>query len=177
MRRVAAHVAVLTSVWVLLWGRLSVANVVTGVLVSLALLLVFPLDRRRRDGPVVVRPLAVARLLGHFVRQLVVSNVDMAWQIVRPRPALRCGIVPCRMHTRSPGLVTLITNILALSPGTLAVDVTTPEGDDVATIVVHVLRLTNPAKTRQRVAELERLVVNAFGAADEVAACRIGVLS
>ena len=42
MRRLLAHVAGLTAVWVLLWGRLTFANVATGVLVSIALLVVFP---------------------------------------------------------------------------------------------------------------------------------------
>jgi multicomponent Na+:H+ antiporter subunit E len=171
MRHHATHVAVLTGVWVLLWGRLSVANVATGILVSAALLVIFPLERRRPGSLVVMRPWAALRLLVHFLVQLLMSNLDMAWQIVRPRPALRTGIVACPLHTRSPGVITMITNVLALSPGLMPVDVITPETDEPSTIYVHVLRLDRE-QTRQHVARLERLVVDAFGAADEVAACR-----
>ena len=172
MRRLLAHVTGLTAVWVLLWGRLTFANVATGVLVSVALLIVFPVERGRRDAPVAVRPVAVIRLLVHFVIQLVVSNAVLAWQIVRPRPALRTGIVACQLHTRSPGLITLITDILALSPGTITVDVGTSAGEGSSTIFVHVLRLDDPTDVRRRVARLERMVVVAFGTRDEIVACR-----
>ena len=117
-------------------------------------------------------PFAVLRLLVHFVTQLVVSNAVLAWQIVRPHPALRTGIVSCQLHTRSPGLITLITDILALSPGTITVDVDTRDDGGPSTIFVHVLRLDDPADVRGRVARLERMVVDAFGTRDEVAACR-----
>jgi multicomponent Na+:H+ antiporter subunit E len=172
VRRLLAHVAGLTTVWVLLWGRLTFANVTTGALASVALLVVFPVERGRRDAPIAVRPLAVLRLLLYFVIQLVVSNAVLTWQIVRPHPALRTGIVACQLHTRSPGLITLITDILALSPGTITVDVDTPDDGGPSTIFVHVLRLDDPADVRARVARLERTVVVAFGTRDEVMACR-----
>jgi multicomponent Na+:H+ antiporter subunit E len=173
VRRLLVHVASLTAVWVLLWGRLTFANVATGVLVSIALLAVFPVERGRRDVPIAVRPLAVLRLLAHFVIQLVASNAILTWQIVRPHPALRTGIVSCQMHTRSPGLITLITDILALSPGTITVDVHTRDEDDASTIFVHVLRFEDPADVRRRVARLERMAVAAFGTRDEIRACRV----
>jgi multicomponent Na+:H+ antiporter subunit E len=172
MRRVLAHTAGLTAVWVLLWGSLTVANVATGALVSLALLAVFPLERRRRGTTIVLRPVAAVRLAAYFVTQLVASNVAVTWQVIRPRPALRTGIIACPLHTRSPGLITAITNMLALSPGTITVDVMTPEAPGNPTIFVHVLKLDDLDAARQQVARLERFVIDAFGSAVEMAACR-----
>jgi multicomponent Na+:H+ antiporter subunit E len=170
MRRFAAHVAALTGVWVLLWGRLTLANVITGVLVSSALLVVLPLERRRRSARVIVRPVATLRLVVHFVQQLFVANASMAWQIVRPHPALHPGVVVCTLHTRTAGLITIISNMLALSPGTLTVDVTTPASGP-AMLSVHVLQAADVTAIRAQVAHLELLVVRALGAGEEVAAC------
>lgn len=172
MRRFATHVAALTAVWVLLWGRLTLANVITGVLAASFLLLVFPLERRRQTARIVIRPVASARLVAHFVRQLTVSNLSMSWQIVRPHPALDPGVVVCTMHTRSAGLITIISNMLALSPGTMTVDIDLPS-DAPATLSVHVLQAHDASATRALVTHLELLVVRAFGSADDVAACQL----
>lgn len=170
MRRRALHVTTLTAVWVLLWGRLSVANVIGGALVASILLAVFPLERRR-DAAIVVRPLATLHLAAHVGRQLVVSNLDMSVRILRPRPRLVTAVVECPLRTGSPGIITAVTNILALGPGTMVVDVLVPV-DAPAVLLVHVLRADAPERVRTQVAQLERLVVAAFGSPAEVAACR-----
>lgn len=166
------HVGWLTAVWVLLWGRLSVANVVGGALVSLALLAVFPLEARPGDRRVVVRPFAALRLVGHVLVQLVTSNAAMSAQIVRVRPHLHPGVVRCPLRTRSDGVVTMVADVLAFGPGTMVVDVECPDAPGAATLLVHVLRVDETDRVRRAVARLEELVVAAFGSADEVAACR-----
>ena len=166
------HVGGLTAVWVLLWGRLTVANVVGGALVATALLAVFPLEAPTGDGRVVVRPLAALRLVGHVLVQLVTSNVSMSAQILRPRPHLHPGVVRCPLRTRSDGVVTLVADVLAFGPGTMVVDVESPAEPEPATLVVHVLRADDADRVRRQVARLEELVVAAFGTHDEVAACR-----
>ena len=55
-----AYVLALAAIWVLLWGRLSVANVVSGVIVSMLLITLIPGARPLpRLGS--FRPVAVAR--------------------------------------------------------------------------------------------------------------------
>jgi hypothetical protein len=54
----------------------------------------------------------------------------------------------------------------------MPVDVTTPDDGAPSTIFVHVLQLDDPAEVRRRVSHLELLVVYAFGARQEVVACR-----
>ena len=56
-------------------------------------------------------------------------------------------------------VLTLIANIIALTPGTMTVDVT----PDPPMIYVHFLLLSDVAEARRAVARLERLVVAAIG--------------
>lgn len=158
-RRVLS-IAALTVVWLMLWDRISVANAASGVVVAIVVLTVFPTARRVRDAhPIVIRPLPTIRLFGYIAKQLVISNVLVAREIVTRSSRIRTGIVACRMHTDSPGLVTLIANILQISPGTMTVDVHA----EPATIYVHVLMLRDVVSARRAVAHLEKLVLAAFG--------------
>jgi multicomponent Na+:H+ antiporter subunit E len=65
------------------------------------------------------------------------------------------------MHTDSPKVLSTIANILALSPGTMAVDAT----DSPPVLFVHVFTDGDIHDVRRRVASLERLVIEAIGSA------------
>lgn len=163
--KLVVRVALLTALWVLLWGDISVANVASGALVAVALMVLYPTRSAASGGRNKVRPLAVARLVLHIVVQLVVSNAVVAREIVTPRSRIRTGIVACRLRTRSDGMIAFLADVLALSPGTMPVDI----GVDPPTIYVHVLHLRDPQRSRREVATLEALAIRAFGSDEEVA--------
>jgi len=165
--RQALYVVGLTAVWVMLWDDFSVANTVSGVLVAGLLLVVFPTSRRiLRARPIVIRPLAVLRLAGYILSQLVISNVRVAREGVAPRQRIRTGIIACRLRTTPPGMITLSADILEISPGTMIVDARS----EPPTLYVHFLMLREPLEARHEVAHLERLVLRAFGADTDVPA-------
>ncbi len=168
MMRRAFVVAVLTVVWVLLWGSLSAANVVGGIVVAAVLLTAFPVAAGvgRVGRP---RPLAALRLAGYVLRNLVVSNVVVTLAILRPGPQPNPFIIRCALRTRSPRIVTTIANVLAMSPGVLPVDV------EPNAIRVHVLRARDVERTRASVAHLETLIVRAFGNDEDIARCTVPV--
>jgi multicomponent Na+:H+ antiporter subunit E len=145
----------LLGLWLLAWGDVSVANVVTGVALVVVLFLVFPV---KRHGPRVrVHPLGLARLLGYVVVQLVVSNVLVAREIVSHRSRVRTGVIRYEVEHPSDLTVTLMSNILALSPGTMPVDVIRQP----TTILVHFLLLSDVDAARRAIGRLETLVVGA----------------
>jgi multisubunit Na+/H+ antiporter MnhE subunit len=154
--RIAGRIAALVALWLLAWGQLSVASVASGVAVASALLIFFP------PGPPAnlrFHLLGTVRLVGHIAVQLVTSNLVMARELVRREPALAPGVVAHRLRRPSPEVVTVMTSVIALSPGTMTVD-TAP--DDSA-IYVHVLFLDDVEAMRSALAHLERLVVGAIG--------------
>lgn len=158
--RFAIRVVFLTALWVLMWGRLSVANVASGLVVSSLLLVLFPPFTTSRPGRMShPHPLALIRLFAFIVGQMVVSNAYIAREIITPGSRIRTGIVACRLHTNSDRLIAFVTNVVALSPGVMPVHVEA----DPAVIYVHVLHLYEPAKTRSYITKLETLAIKAFG--------------
>jgi multicomponent Na+:H+ antiporter subunit E len=97
--------------------------------------------------------------------QFVVSNALVAREIVARRSRVRTGIVACPLRTESEPIITLLANVLALSPGTMPVDVQTSP----PVIHLHVLVLRDVARARRDVARLEELAVGAFGSDEDVA--------
>lgn len=154
------YIAALTAVWLMLWDRITVANALSGVAVACLVLAVFPTARVVRNArPAVFRPVATVRLAGFVAAQLVVSNWLVAREILSRRSHIRTGILACPLHTESHGLITLLANIVAVSPGTMTVDVRA----EPPTLYVHVLMLRDVAAAKSEVARLEQLLLRAFG--------------
>lgn len=157
----------LVAVWVALWGDLSVANLLSGLAVATVLLVALPVGRDRLHH-YRVRPLAVLRLVWHFVRKLVESNVAIIRTVIARDDRIRTGVISVPVVSDSDVLLTVVANLTALTPGMMAIEV---ERDPVQ-FYVHVLRLEDVERSRNDVLELERLVVEAFGAPEAVAAVR-----
>jgi multicomponent Na+:H+ antiporter subunit E len=152
-----ALVIVLTAIWVLLWGSLTVANVVTGLAVSVVVLLVLP--GRRPSRPPVIRPLAMLRLGAYLVGQLAVSNVVLIREVLSRRSRISTGVVAVPLGPCSDELITLIANLIALTPGTVPVEVERHP----AVIYVHVLHVRRVEDVRHQLWRLRDLSVAAFG--------------
>jgi multicomponent Na+:H+ antiporter subunit E len=143
-------------VWLLLWGDVTPANVLSGVGVALV---AASIAGPRRAGQVVVRPVAALHLAGHFAVQLVAATAVVAWEIVTPRSRIRTGIVAVPLHGCTDAVATLIADVISLTPGTLTVEV----DRDPLTLYVHVLHLRDVDQVRRGVRRIEVLAVRAFG--------------
>ena len=152
--RTIARLTTLVALWLLAWGEVSLANVLSGLVVAGVVLLAFP-PGRRTTAPLRVRPAGTVRLVAYVTGQLVSSNVLMTRQILRRHPDVEPGVIAHRLRNPSEETVWLMTSIIALSPGTMTVDV------DATTIYVHFFRLHDIAAARQQLQRLERLVVGA----------------
>jgi multicomponent Na+:H+ antiporter subunit E len=154
-----AAVVVLTLTWVLLWDQVSLFLVVTGVLLSVLVFLVFPLPRIDRDGR--VHPVALARLVGRLGVDLVGSSVrvvGLAFSARTPRGA----IIRVRLRSRSDLVLTLTAELVSLVPGSLVLEIHRAS----STLYIHVLDTVEPAALEQAardVLDAEARVLRAFG--------------
>jgi multicomponent Na+:H+ antiporter subunit E len=154
-----ARVVLLVALWLLAWGEVSPANVVTGVALVGVLLVAFPVERttRVRARP---RPLALARLGAYIVGNLIVSNVLVARQVVARRARINTGVIEYDPHYPTDLVMAVVANIIALTPGTMTVDVT----QEPPLLRVHFLMLEDEESARRSITRLERLVAAATGA-------------
>jgi multicomponent Na+:H+ antiporter subunit E len=163
VRRYVPYAVGLAVAWVMLWDQITLANFLGGLAVAAVLLVVFPLPPVEPARRLIVRPVALARLAAAVFRELVVSNVYMTHEVVTPDRQLVSGIVRCPMRTSSPKVLSTVANILALSPGTMAVDAT----DGPPALFIHVLARGDLGDVRRSVARWEELVVGAIGSVDD----------
>ena len=148
----------LVVVWVVLWGDVTPANILGGVLVAALVLAAFP-SAGPRPG-ITIRPLATLRFLVYFAVKLVEANAVVAWEVLTPSNAgVREGVVAVPVSGASDAVVTVLANAISLTPGTLTLAV----HQDPAILVVHVLHLRSVEETRDEVQRLESLILKAFG--------------
>jgi multicomponent Na+:H+ antiporter subunit E len=157
----------LVLVWVLLWGTLSWANVLSGLLVAVVVTRALPLPGVTEHAR--FRPLGVLIFVGVFLRDLAVSSVQVAWAAIRAGGRVRSAIIVAQLRTDSDLLLTLIAETLTLVPGSMVLDLDREH----RRMLVHVLPVaTEEDVDRQRAAVLavEDRVVRAFGSAADIAA-------
>ena len=158
-----AAVVVLTLTWALLWDQVSLFIVLTGVLLSLGVFLVFPLPRIERDGK--IRPVGLARLLGRLAVDIVRSSlsvVALAFSSRTPRSA----IIRVQLRSRSDLVLTLTAELVSLVPGSIVLEVRRAS----STLYIHVLDTVEPAalaQAAQDVLAAEARVLRALGTDEE----------
>jgi multicomponent Na+:H+ antiporter subunit E len=151
----------LTAVWVVLWGDLSVANVVSGAALAALVCLVFPLPpvhMRLR-----VRPLWLLWLVVRFLADVVVASVEVAWKVLTLRGAPRNAVIEVNLRTPSDFVLTVVGELTSLVPGSVVVEARRSSH----TLFLHVLDARDEAgvrRMREATHALERRVVLAFGA-------------
>jgi multicomponent Na+:H+ antiporter subunit E len=161
MIRQGGFVAFLLGIWLLLWGEVSIANVVSGLLVSALLLLVFP--RPPSTTGFVVRPIPTLRFFMFFGREMLESVALLSREVLSRRSRFHTGVVAVRVHGCPDSLLAVVANLIALTPGTMTVGIQT----DPPTLYVHVLIFRDIETVRVKIEHLNRLVVLAFASRDD----------
>ncbi|MFF8959189.1 Na+/H+ antiporter subunit E [Streptomyces sp. NPDC014894] len=161
-------IAWLTVIWVLLWGTVSWANIVNGLVVAVVLCLVFPLpsvDLRLR-----LHPLGIARLVAHLLWDMYTSGVKVARPMFDSRPD-RAAVLAIPLRCRTDLMLTATAIAVSNVPDGSVVEVRRSN----ATLFVHILEADHPGaadRARRSVWRMEELTVRAFGDRDEIARVR-----
>jgi multicomponent Na+:H+ antiporter subunit E len=155
--------AFLLVVWLLLWGSVTIANVVSGLLVVILVLWILPNARFPIRRPT-LRIVPALRFLGRVAYDLLRANALVTREIVARQSSINTGIVAVPLPYCSAGLLTLVANVLSLAPGTIAIEVT----GDPAVVFVHVLHLNDVEQVRRETLHLAALAVRGFGSAAAV---------
>jgi multicomponent Na+:H+ antiporter subunit E len=95
----------------------------------------------------------------YFVVELVVSSIKVAWDVITPRHRAKPGILAFPLDVRSDAAVTVLANLVSLTPGSLSLDVS----EDRSTLFVHVMFIENLESVRAEIKEkIERRVKEAL---------------
>ncbi|WP_308915376.1 Na+/H+ antiporter subunit E [Jannaschia sp. LMIT008] len=125
--------------WAGLTGTFSLTGLAIGYVVGfLALWVISPLFQDQ--GGYFMRVYRWIKLLVLFHYELIVSSVQVAWDVLTPRHRARPGIVAVPLAAKGEAEVLLVTNLISLTPGTLSLDVT----EDCNTLFVHAMFADDP---------------------------------
>ncbi|MBC7281141.1 Na+/H+ antiporter subunit E [Hoeflea sp.] len=101
----------------------------------------------------------VISLLLLFVYELLLSAWKVAVLVLSPRMDLKPGIFAYPLRVDRDFEITMLANLITLTPGTLSVDVS----DDRRTLYVHAIDASDPDAARRDIAEgFERKIMEAF---------------
>jgi multicomponent Na+:H+ antiporter subunit E len=157
-----ARIGLLTVIWVALWSQASAANILSGLLVATAIVVVFD---TWHTGHITLRPIRAARFAVYFLYKLVQASLVVARTVIAPRHRVTTGIVAVPLRGCSDAVVTLIADAISLTPGTLTLEVRR----NPLTLYVHALDIRDVEQVQADVRRLEVLAVRAFGSAEAVA--------
>jgi len=123
----------LALLWSMAQGEVTLLSIASGFLVGMFVL--------HMTGPVLgdsryaVRFLRAIGLVVFFLKELVVSSVRVAIDVLRPTFTMRPAIIQVPLDIEGDIAITLLANLISLTPGTLSVDVS----DDKAHLYVHAM--------------------------------------
>lgn len=159
------YIAALTVIWVLLWGDLSVGNVLSGGLIAALVVVVLPMPPIPFAGR--IRLGGLVKLTAKFLLDVVVASVQVAIQVFDFRRQPRSAIVKLNMRSDSDLYLTITAEMTSLVPGTLAIELQRPN----SMMLVHVL-LGHNDDLDARIADIraqEDRVLAAFASDEELA--------
>ena len=136
-----AHIA-LSILWAALLGSYDFLTLLSGFFIGLAL---FALTLREPTALYRRRVFAILRFAFFYLGEIIKSNLQIALDIVRPRPDIKPGIVAVNVEGLSERATVLVANLITMTPGTLSLDVS----EDGCWIYVHCLYLKDPEASRQ----------------------------
>ena len=148
---------VLALVWAATTEEFTAFNFGVGMLVGFGLL--FAVRSVLGSGAYFRDMREIVELVFYFVWELVLSNFRMAKYTLSPLDRMRPGIVAVPLEPMSDLELTVLTNLITLTPGTLSLDVSS----DHRTLYVHVMDVSDPEVVRREIkAGFERKVLKAL---------------
>jgi multicomponent Na+:H+ antiporter subunit E len=162
MRRIALRAWVLCwlmLVWILLWGTVSAANILSGLAIALLITLLLPLPAVPVEGR--LHPLSLLRLIVTVFYYLALSSVQVAWLAVKPGPPPLSAVLRAHVAVKSDLVLALAVNIFNLIPGSIVLEIDQAR----RMLYMHVIDVGSERAVNRfyrQVAQVERLLVSAF---------------
>jgi multicomponent Na+:H+ antiporter subunit E len=156
----------LTGVWVLLWGQLTVANVLAGLGLAIVLVTFLPMPRVGFDG----RPWipGIVLLVARFAVDVVMASIQIAAKALSFGEAPHGAVIRVKLRSHSDLLLTITSQLCSLVPGSIIVEAHRLTG----TIYVHIFDVDDAGgvdAAREHALEIERRVMYAFATDTEIA--------
>jgi multicomponent K+:H+ antiporter subunit E len=128
-------------VWLLMNNSMSPGQILLGLI--FALLIPLGTSSMRKKQPTLKKPLSAAKYLLMLMGDIIVSNVEVAIQVLGPVRKITPGFIAVPLDITQDLPITLLASSISLTPGTVSIEVS----EDKRWLYVHVLNLVDEADT------------------------------
>lgn len=132
--------------WAALQGEISLINLVVGYSVGYLILALLAKGGVMR-ATLASRTVHAAELAVFFMGELLLANVRVALDVLRPRTTIRPAVVAIPLDVTSDGEILLLSMLINITPGSVTIDLS----GDRRTLYVHVMHMTSADATRREI--------------------------
>jgi multicomponent Na+:H+ antiporter subunit E len=137
----------LALIWTLATGEFTLQSYAAGFLVGFLILLI---SQRVVGSQSYTRRIWNAiRFSLFFLWELFISNLRVAYDIVTPRHHMQPGVIAVPLDAETDVEITLLSNLITLTPGTLGLDVST----DRTVLYVHLVYMGDADEAKRKIKE------------------------
>ncbi len=130
----------LTFIWVALTGSFALLNFLFGFVLSFFILWIITLGRNEAKYFKIL-PKVIAFIF-FFLYELFKANLQVAYDVITPKFYMKPGIIKVPLDAESDLEITLLANLISLTPGTLSLDVS----NDKKVLYVHGMYVSDKEK-------------------------------
>lgn len=151
----------LAFIWTAVTGEFTIGNFGIGFLLGYLVLFI--------AGPVIdsdgytKKIWLVIGLLLYFIKELVVSSIRVAVDVLRPGEfKMKSGVVKVPLSVKTDFKITFLANMISLTPGTLSLDIS----EDHKSLFIHAMYVDEKdidSVEREIKSGMERKVIATFG--------------
>ncbi|OZU89897.1 Na+/H+ antiporter subunit E [Virgibacillus indicus] len=126
---------IIAFMWMFLSESYSASSFIGGYLLGILLLLL--LNRFIPDTFYLKRVFKIISLILLFIKELISSNIDIVKLVYTPKLDVEPGIFELPIEVKSNWEITMLANLITLTPGTLSVAVS----DDNTHLYIHAMNI------------------------------------
>ena len=106
-----------------------------------------------------VKIYTVVRFFLFYVKEIILSNVRVAYDVVTPRHRMQPGVIAIPLDTKTDFEISALANLLTMTPGTLSLDVSS----DRRVLYIHVMYMDERAALEKEIKEgFEKKIMEVF---------------
>jgi multicomponent Na+:H+ antiporter subunit E len=145
--------------WAALQGEITLANLLAGLVLGSAILTLLS-KGGVMPSTMTTRTAYAIELVAFFLWELVLANVRVAWDVLRPQTAIQPAVLAIPLEVTSNREILLLSMLINITPGSVTIDLS----DDRRTLYVHVMHMRSADATRREIKDgFERRVRLLFG--------------
>ena len=131
--------------WIFLTGDLDFTNFLEGILIGFLILWI---SKYASESSVYINK--VPKIIGfifYFIYELILANIKVAYDIITPKHRMKPSIIAVPLTVEKDFEITLLANLITLTPGTLSLDVSS----DKKVLYIHSMYASDPEDFRKEI--------------------------